>query len=104
MMDSVSPAAAALVPGPQAPTNPASGSGSSVGAVDNRAAADPAGPSKTAQSTTRLMIEPDGAQGYVYRLVDSATGRVLVELPRERLDELKSHPAYAAGALASRSA
>ena len=68
-------------------------------ASNGAAAAAPA-----SQPATRLMIEPDGAQGYVYRLVDVATGRLLVELPRERVEEVTAHSSYAAGALLSTSA
>ena len=56
------------------------------------------------QAATRLLVEPDGAMGYVYRLVDAVTGRLLAEVPRERAEELKSSPDYAAGALVSTSA
>ena len=64
----------------------------------------PASQPAAAQSATRVSIEPDGAQGYVYRLVDRLTGRVLVELPREKVEQLTASPGYAAGALVSTSA
>ncbi len=54
--------------------------------------------------STRVYVDQDGSGVFVYRLVDAATGRVLVELPRERAGELKDAPGYAAGALASTSA
>jgi hypothetical protein len=76
------------------------------GASPDGASAPPKAPAQpeAAAPATRLLIEPNGAQGYVYRLVEAATGRVLVELPRSQLDQLKSHPAYTSGAIASRSA
>ena len=62
-------------------------------------------PSATrAQPTTRLLVEPDGDHGFVYRLVDAATGRLLVELPREQVARLTADPGYGAGDLVSRSA
>ena len=63
-----------------------------------------AAPQTAAPAATRLLVEPDGALGYVYRLVDAVTGRLLAEVPRERADDLKASPDYAAGALVSTSA
>ena len=40
-------------------------------------------------SSTRLYVEQQGDR-YVYRVVDVATGRVLLEAPREDADRLKS--------------
>ena len=57
-----------------------------------------------ASAATRVYVDQDGSGVFVYRLVDVATGRVLVELPRERADELKASPDYEAGALLSTSA
>jgi hypothetical protein len=108
MIDSVSTAAAGVPETPVASDPPAglstvpvpgaNGEGGTAGAP-----AVPVSPAREVQPATRLLVEPNGAYGYVYRLVDVATGRLLVELPRERLGELKSHPEYAAGALLSRS-
>ncbi len=56
-----------------------------------------------ARAATRVYVDQDGSGVFVYRLVDVATGRVLVELPRERADELKDVPGYEAGALLSTS-
>jgi hypothetical protein len=64
------------------------------------ALADPA----TSQPAARLYVEQDGTGVYVYRLVDTATGRVLAEVPRDRLHDLKGSPDYEAGALVSTSA
>ena len=55
-------------------------------------------------ASTRVYVDQDGSGVIVYRLVDLATGRVLVELPRERADELKLSFDYAASALLSTSA
>ena len=49
------------------------------------------GPTK-ASAATRVYVDQDGSGVFVYRLVDVTTGRVLVELPRERADELKGSP------------
>ena len=83
---------AALLPPPTEPATPAA-----------TVSADPKTGTATPQAATRLLVEPDGAMGYVYRLVDVVTGRLLAEVPRERADELKSSPDYAAGALVSTS-
>jgi hypothetical protein len=46
----------------------------------------------------RLVIEPTGnAEGYTYKLFDRATGRLLMELPREDANRMGSSPDYAAG-------
>ena len=63
-----------------------------------------------AQAATRLLVEPDdamgpdGAVGYVYRLVDAVTGRLLAEAPRERAHGLTASLDPAAGELVSTSA
>jgi hypothetical protein len=63
---------------------------------------DPAAPSKP---TTRLFIDQDKSTGvFVYRIVDSTTGNVLVEIPSEQIENLKDADDYAAGALISTSA
>ena len=69
-------------------------------------AATPSSNATSAKSSppTRVYVDQDGSGVFVYRLVDVATGRVLLELPRERADELKASPDYAAGALFSTSA
>ena len=67
------------------------------------ASADPKTGTAAPQAATRLLVEADGAMGYVYRVVDAVTGRLLAEVPRERADELKSSLDYAAGALVSTS-
>lgn len=107
MIDSVSKVAAGVPETPPAsevssvpPIPAASAPASQDGANPSRTGA-PA-PAKPPQAATRLLVEPNGAHGYVYRLVDATTGRTIVELPRERIGELKSHPDYAAGALVAR--
>jgi hypothetical protein len=94
-----SPASTLAAPTAAAPPQVAASSTASHGG----AVATPPSP-QPATPATRLLVEPDGARGYIYRLVDATTGRVLVELPRSQLDQLKAHPAYTAGAIASRSA
>ncbi len=61
-------------------------------------------PAAGSQPSTRVYVDQDGSGGFIYRLVDVATGRVLVELPRERAGELKNATENAAGALVSTSA
>jgi len=49
-------------------------------------------------SDLRLVIERDSHNAYyVYRLIDRVTGRVLVELPRDRVADLANQPSYSAG-------
>ena len=62
------------------------------------------GPSAKSSPATRVYVDQDGSGVFVYRLVDVATGRMLVELPRDRAAELKDAPGYEAGALVSTSA
>ncbi len=57
-----------------------------------------------ARSGVRVYVDQDGSGVFIYRLVDVTTGRVLVELPREKAGELKDVPGYTAGALVSTSA
>ena len=46
----------------------------------------------------RLVIEPSGnASGYVYKLFDRVTGRLLVELPRDAAEKMGAEPDYTAG-------
>lgn len=53
-------------------------------------------------SDFRLVIERDADKGYyVYRLVDRMTGKVVVELPRGRVNELAQTPSYEAGTVVS---
>ena len=49
----------------------------------------------------RLYVQPDGAAGYVYQLVDTATGRLLAEVPRAKSGDLKTLGGYSTGALVS---
>ncbi len=67
-------------------------------------APDPSSRTAGSQAATRVYVDQDGSGVFIYRLVDVTTGRVLVELPRDRAAELKDHPDYAAGALLSTSA
>jgi hypothetical protein len=50
----------------------------------------------------RLVIERDieGAD-YIYRLVDRKTGKVVAELPRDKVNDLAQAPSYTAGSLVS---
>ncbi len=74
-------------------------------AVAAKPAAEAPAPARAAaQGSTRVYVDQDGSGVFIYRLVDVATGRVLVELPRERAGELKDAPGYTAGALVSTSA
>ena len=56
-------------------------------------AEDMAGP----KPATRIHLDEDASGAYLYRLVDVATGRVLVERPRERAHELWTEAGEAAG-------
>ena len=58
-------------------------------------------PRAAPQAATRVHVDQDGSGVFVYRLIDVATGRVLVELPREQADALKKSPDYVAGVLLS---
>ena len=68
----------------------------------NTAASAPTSPVQSASKSeaptagTRLYVEQQGDR-YVYRVVDVATGRLLLEVPREQMDDLKSF-AQATGA------
>ncbi len=79
------------------------GTARSGAAADSAAKTAPDRPSVSAQGSARVYVDQDGSGVFIYRLVDVATGRVLVELPRERAEELKHAPGYAAGALLSTS-
>ena len=61
-----------------------------------------AGIAAAAASPTRLLIDQDKDTGaFVYRIVDAVDGRLLAEIPRESLDQLKQADDYAAGAVIS---
>ena len=75
-----------------------------AGPAADGASPDPSSRTGGGQGATRVYVDQDGSGVFIYRLVEVATGRVLVELPRERAGELKDHPDYAAGALVSTSA
>ena len=46
----------------------------------------------------RLVIEEDKASGsYVYKTIDSRTGEVLQQLPRDQVLKLRDEVAYEAG-------
>ncbi len=47
-------------------------------------------PAPIASTTTRVHLDQDASGAYTYRLVDVATGQVLVELPREQVAELEA--------------
>jgi len=54
------------------------------------------------QSDLRLVIERGSDNAYyVYRLIDRTTGKVVVELPRDRVGELATTPSYTAGSVVS---
>jgi len=54
------------------------------------------------ESDLRLVIERDeGAGDYIYRLVNRATGQVLIERRRDEVSELATIPTYAAGTVVS---
>lgn len=56
-------------------------------------------------SDLRLTIEEDRHSGvFVYKLVDSVTGVVINEIPRERVQAMGQQPDYAAGAVVQTSA
>jgi flagellar protein FlaG len=49
-------------------------------------------------SDLRLVIERGSDNAYyVYRLIDRTTGKVVVELPRDRVADLANEPSYSAG-------
>ena len=46
----------------------------------------------------RLVIEEDKASGtYVYKTIDSRTGKVIQQLPREQIMQLRDQMEYEAG-------
>ena len=68
---------------------------------DGDAPVAPLSSATDARAATRVHVDQDGSGAFVYRLVDVITGRVLVELPRERAGELKDVHGDAAGVLLS---
>jgi len=54
-------------------------------------------------STYRLQIERDQASGtYIYKTLDSATGKVISQIPDEQMLKLKQDPNYKSGSVVSR--
>jgi flagellar protein FlaG len=52
------------------------------------------------QSDLRLVIEEDKASGsYVYKTVDPRTGKVISQVPREQLLQMKDDAAYTPGSI-----
>jgi len=51
----------------------------------------------------RLVIER-GSSGYVYKLIDRDTGRVISAIPRSAIGKLADSPDYASGSLISTTA
>jgi len=59
----------------------------------------PAAP-QTSQADLRLFIQEANAPGrYVYTVVDQRTGKVISQLPRDEVLQMKQHHDYAAGAV-----
>ncbi len=57
-----------------------------------------------AQPATRLLIDQDKLTGvYVYRIVDSGSGRLLAEIPSDQIDNLKDADDYVSGSVISTS-
>ena len=77
------------------------------GAALTRPAAEPATPkagsgadSASINPDLRLVIEEDKTSGsYVYKTVDSRTGQVVAQIPREEVLRLREAPAYEPGAV-----
>ncbi len=60
----------------------------------------PAQPAPEKSAPTRLMIEEIGNTGvFVYKVLDSATGKLIVQIPREEVVRLSQTDGYASGAL-----
>ncbi|MFI4974180.1 MAG: flagellar protein FlaG [Caulobacterales bacterium] len=54
------------------------------------------------QADLRLVIEDDKAAGsYVYKLVDSVTGKVVSQVPREEVLRMREASSYQPGAVVS---
>lgn len=49
----------------------------------------------------RLTIEAVGPNRYVYKVLDSVTGEVIRQLPRENVEQLMSDPTYRGGKVVS---
>ena len=49
----------------------------------------------------RLTIEAVGRNRYVYKVLDSVTGEVIRQLPRENVEQLMSDPTYRGGKVVS---
>jgi flagellar protein FlaG len=72
----------------QAPQPPAQGQGTSQ-TPSNESAAD-----------LRLVIEDDKAAGsYVYVTINSVTGKVVSQIPREQLLKMREDPGYKPGSV-----
>ena len=87
------------IPKVDPPTDPAAKPAEPGAAAQTRAQA-----ASAAAPGVRLYVDHNETGVYTYRLVDVTTGRLLVEVPRERLDELTASPDYTSGALVSTSA
>jgi flagellar protein FlaG len=60
----------------------------------------PAPQSEPTASDLRLVIEDDKAAGsYVYVTIDSVTGQVVSQVPREQLLKMRENPDYTPGSV-----
>ena len=70
--------------------------------VDNLAASSPPTTPLDTQSDLRLVIEEDKAAGsYVYVTIDSRTGKVIAQIPREDVLRMRDDAGYKPGSMVS---
>jgi hypothetical protein len=79
------------------------GSGASPSApVATPSSSDSQDAPEPAKPTTRLLIDQDKLTGvYVYRIVDSGSGRLLAEIPNDQIANLKDADDYVSGSVIS---
>jgi myo-inositol-hexaphosphate 3-phosphohydrolase len=75
-----------------------------VASTSSGDSSDAAPPVTPAKPTTRLLIDQDKVTGvYVYRIVDSGSGRLLAEIPNDQIANLKDADDYVSGSVISTS-
>jgi|SRR5579875_657284 len=91
---------------PAAPPSSAGAETAARPAPQAQAGSPPEGGAPSADASeapTRLYVEQQDGR-YVYRIMDVATGRVLLEVPREQVDDLKTFVSSSGASLVSTTA